>query len=118
VSTSSPSPSSPSDPVAGPELVVYWRPGCPFCGSLRRALRRAGIETTEIDIWQDPTGAAAVRAATGGDETVPTVRLGETVMVNPAPRAVVSWAAAEGVARHEPAPAWWRRWRRAESPTP
>lgn len=101
----------------GPELVVYWRPGCPYCGSLRRALRRAGIETTEIDIWQDPKGAAAVRAATGGDETVPTVALGGTVMVNPAPRAVISWAAAAGVTTHEPPAPWWRRRRRPVQPT-
>ena len=99
-----------------PELVVYWRPGCPYCSSLRRALRRAGIETTEIDIWRDSKGAAAVRAATGGDETVPTVALGDTVMVNPAPRAVIAGAAAAGVATFDPPPPWWRRRRRPGLP--
>ncbi len=108
-----PPPLDPEPSGARPELVVYWRPGCPYCGSLRRALRKAGIETTEIDIWKDPAGAAAVRAATGGDETVPTVALGGTVMVNPAPRAVVSWALAQGVATHEPPSPWWRRGRRS-----
>lgn len=104
-------PRRPPEPSTGtgPELVVYWRPGCPYCSSLRRALRRAGIETTEIDIWQDPKAAAAVRAAAGGDETVPTVELGDTVMVNPAPRAVIAWAEAAGVATHEPPRPWWRR---------
>lgn len=96
----------------GPEIVVYWRPGCPYCSALRRALRRAGIVTTDVDIWQDPRGAEIVRRATGGDETVPTVDLGGTVMVNPAPRAVVAWALAQGVATTDPPPPWWHRFRR------
>jgi glutaredoxin len=109
--SSDPVPPAPDGPSSGavPELVVYWRPGCPFCSSLRRALRKAGVATTEIDIWQDPSAAAAVRATTGGDETVPTVRLGDTVKVNPAPKTVVAWALANGVATTEPPVPWWRR---------
>jgi|GEM_PF-778373 len=99
----------------GPELVVYWRPGCPYCGSLLRALRRAGVEMTEVDIWKDPSGAAVVRAATGGDETVPTVVLGNIVMVNPAPRDVIARAASAGVAIHEPPLPWWRRRRHPDA---
>lgn len=66
-----------------PGVEVMWRPGCPFCRSLRRGLRRAGVETTEHDIWASPEAAARVRAATGGDETVPTVFVGEVSLVNP-----------------------------------
>ena len=109
--------SEPEQPVGGiPELVVYWRPGCPYCSSLRRSLRKAGIVTTEVDIWQDPRGAEVVRRATGGDETVPTVEMGSTVMVNPAPRAVVAWALAEGVATVDPPAPWWSRLRRSARP--
>ncbi|WP_407663748.1 glutaredoxin domain-containing protein [Mycobacterium shottsii] len=36
------------------EVVVYWRPGCPFCWRLRRGLRRRGLPTREINIWTDP----------------------------------------------------------------
>ena len=46
---------------AVPTVTVYWRPGCPFCGSLRRGLRRSGLTTQEIDIWSDPAAAAFVR---------------------------------------------------------
>jgi mycoredoxin len=99
-----------------PELVVYWRPGCPFCASLRRSLRRAGLATTEIDIWQDPAGAAVVRAATGGDETVPTVRVGHTVLVNPAARTVLAFADSVGIERREPPVPWWRLRRSDPSP--
>lgn len=64
-------------------VEVLWRPGCPFCGRLRRGLRRAGIETVEHDIWADRAAAARVRRATGGDETVPTVVIGSRTLVNP-----------------------------------
>lgn len=64
-------------------VEVLWRPGCPFCGRLRRGLRRAGIETVEHDIRSDPSAAARVRRATGGDETVPTVVVGSRTLVNP-----------------------------------
>lgn len=39
----------------------------------------------EIDIWQDQKAAATVREITGGDETVPTVRIGHRTFVNPRP---------------------------------
>lgn len=61
----------------------YWRPGCPFCSMLRRGLDRAGIQTVDHDIWQDPDAAAVVRGFAGGNETVPTVVIGEIGFVNP-----------------------------------
>ena len=64
-------------------IEVLWRPGCPYCSRLRRDLARAGVVTVERDIWADPGAAAQVRAATGGDETVPTVVVGTRVLVNP-----------------------------------
>ena len=64
-------------------VIVYWRPGCPFCSGLRRRLRQLGVRTTEINIWQDPAAAAVVRSHAGGNETVPTVVIGDTAMVNP-----------------------------------
>ena len=64
-------------------VVVYSRPGCPYCFMLRRGLRRRGLAFTEIDIWQDPEAAAAVRAAANGNETVPTVHVAGQWLVNP-----------------------------------
>lgn len=72
----------------GPTVDVYWRPGCPFCASLRRGLRRRGVNARWHDIWEDPEAAAVVRAATGGDETVPTVVVGGRALVNPSARTV------------------------------
>lgn len=67
---------------------VYWRPGCPFCGILRRGLASRGIATIEHDIWSDPEAAATVRSFAGGNETVPTVVIGSVGMVNPSAKTV------------------------------
>ena len=47
-------------------VVVYSRPGCPYCFLPRRALRRRRLAVTEINIWEDPAAAAAVRAVADG----------------------------------------------------
>ncbi|MGK5743285.1 glutaredoxin domain-containing protein [Micromonospora sp. URMC 103] len=65
--------------------VVYWRPGCPYCIRLRLRLGLGARRAYWVNIWRDPAGAAAVRAVTGGDETVPTVTAGGESAVNPAP---------------------------------
>jgi mycoredoxin len=69
-----------------PQVTLFWRPGCPYCWRLRTKLKRAGIPVAEVNIWEDPDGAAFVRSVTGGDETVPTVRIGTRSFVNPSPR--------------------------------
>ncbi|MFJ6512795.1 glutaredoxin domain-containing protein [Streptomyces sp. NPDC091406] len=65
--------------------VVYWRPGCTYCLRLRLRLGRDASRLHWVNIWSDPAGAAVVRAATGGDETVPTVVVADRPHVNPAP---------------------------------
>jgi len=42
----------------------------------------------EVSIWEDPDAAARVRAVAGGNETVPTVFVGEHALVNPSIRQV------------------------------
>jgi mycoredoxin len=69
-----------------PTVTLFWRPGCPYCWRLRTKLKQAGVDVDEINIWEDPDGAAFVRSVTGGDETVPTVRIGTRSLVNPSPR--------------------------------
>ena len=78
-----------------PRVDVMWRPRCPYCLSLRRGLRRAGITTVEHNIWSSPEAAARVRTATGGDETVPTVFIGSRSLVNPSVPQVLETLAAE-----------------------
>lgn len=74
-------------PTAADQLTVYWRAGCPFCLHLRTRLRLAGIPYRAVDIWADPEAAAVVRGVNGGDELVPTVRIGaDTFLRNPSMR--------------------------------
>jgi glutaredoxin-like protein len=71
------------------QAIFYWRPRCGFCSSLRRELERNGVALEERNIWEDPASAAFVRRVTGGNETVPTVVVGDTAMVNPSAAEVV-----------------------------
>lgn len=72
------------------EVRFYWRPGCWFCANLRRKLERSGVDFRAINIWEDPGAAAQVRAAAGGNETVPTVVVGSRAMVNPSLQEVLA----------------------------
>jgi glutaredoxin len=65
--------------------VVYWRPGCTYCLRLRIGLGRSAGRLHWVDIWRDPAGAAVVREANGGDETVPTVVIAGRPHTNPDP---------------------------------
>lgn len=65
-------------------VTVFWRPMCGYCEVLKRQLDRRGIPYETVDIWAERHQAEVVRAATGGDEIVPTVRVGgDTFLVNP-----------------------------------
>lgn len=88
-----------------PVVEVYWRPCCPYCRMLLRPLRRSGLQLREINVWEDPAAAARVRSVADGNETVPTVFIGERAMVNPSLRQVLDTAHGEA----QPMP-WWSRW--------
>jgi mycoredoxin len=102
-------------------VTVYWRKRCPYCVRLRRQLRRIGLPTEERDIWSDPVAAATVREITGGDETVPTVVVGNRRMVNPDADTVLAAVRAEAPELLPPAASgrWWTRWlTRSPAPRP
>ena len=65
--------------------LIYWRPGCVYCVRLRLALGRSGNRAVWVDVSRDDEASARVRRANHGDETVPTVFLGNSARVNPAP---------------------------------
>jgi mycoredoxin len=64
-------------------VTVYWRPGCSSCARMLRGLRSSEVAFEEVNIWNDPSGAATVRALAHGSETVPTVVVGTVSLVNP-----------------------------------
>ncbi len=67
----------------------YWRPGCPFCAKLELSLRLKGVDFVKHNIWDDPEAAAIVRANANGNETVPTIVVGEHALVNPSAKEVI-----------------------------
>ncbi len=89
---------TPAEPLEA--IQFYWRPGCPFCMSLGRALSGIELPLEKHNIWEDPDAAAFVRSVANGNETVPTVRVGDQFMVNPSAKQV-----AAAVARVDPAQA-------------
>ena len=82
-----------NDPLETPEIaetsgvvsdiVMYWRPGCGFCSSLERRMYSAGLSFEKRNIWDDPNHAAFVRSVARGYETVPTLMVKGTALVNP-----------------------------------
>lgn len=74
------------------DIVVYWRPGCMFCSALFRQLDKRGVPHRRVNIAIDPIAAAQVRALAEGNETVPTVTIGASALVNPDIHAVFALA--------------------------
>lgn len=79
------------------DVTVHWRPGCGFCSGLLRGLERQGLEFERRNIWEDEEAAAFVRSVADGNETVPTVAVGEVALVNPSAAQVMA-----AVAEHAP----------------
>ena len=76
-------------------LRVFWRPGCSYCERLFRVLEREGIRHERHDIWRDETARGVVAALNGGNETVPTVVVGDRALTNPGPDDLVALLRAE-----------------------
>jgi mycoredoxin len=86
--TEDPAPVSPE--ADDPErLEVFWRPGCPFCYRLLHALEHAGVRFHLRNIWEDDAARQLVAAINHGNETVPTVVLGQMTATNPSPKAFI-----------------------------
>nr|AGC72393.1 hypothetical protein [uncultured bacterium A1Q1_fos_15] len=46
-------------------------------------MKRSGLDYERVNIWENPDAAAFVRSVARGNETVPTVTVGDVSMVNP-----------------------------------
>jgi glutaredoxin len=80
--------------AATARIDLYWRPGCGFCSMLQRKLDKLGIDRVEHNIWDDPADAAVVRQHANGNETVPTVVIGDRGFVNPSAGDLVAYLGA------------------------
>lgn len=73
-----------------PTFTVYSTPWCGYCTRLKKQLRSEGITFDEVDIEQEPSAEALVKAANGGNATVPTLIFSDgSSMTNPSLREVV-----------------------------
>lgn len=74
-------------------IDLYWRPGCGFCMNLDRQLKKVDLPIRRHNIWDDDDAAYVVRSHARGNETVPTVVIGDQAMVNPSARQVLTTVA-------------------------
>jgi glutaredoxin 3 len=52
-------------------LVMYVKPGCPYCQQAREHYNAAGVRFTEYDAQNDRARRKEMLAFSGGDPTVP-----------------------------------------------
>ena len=64
-------------------VTIYSTTWCGHCRRLKRQLDEAGIAYEEIDIDEHEQYADRIVEATGGFRTVPTLQIGDTLLVNP-----------------------------------
>ena len=71
------------------QLTMYTTSWCGFCRRLKSQLARDGIEMVEVDIERDQEAANFVMSVNGGNMTVPTVTVGDkVVLTNPSAKEV------------------------------
>jgi glutaredoxin len=54
-------------------LVIYTKPGCPYCDKARDYYNEKGIEFTEYDAQNDKQRQNEMLELSGGNITVPTI---------------------------------------------
>ena len=63
------------------KVVIYTKPGCPYCAAARKDLEERGKPYEEISIKDNPKAAAEVMRLSGGKGIVPVLVSGEEVKV-------------------------------------
>ena len=64
-------------------ITMYSTPWCGYCRRLKRQFEEAGISYEEIDVDATPGYDQRIIEASGGYRTVPTVEVGDRMLVNP-----------------------------------
>lgn len=77
-------PAEPSETAAGeaPQVVMYSTSWCGGCRAAKRYFAEKGIAYEEIDIERVPGAAEKVMAWANGNKTVPTMVIGNEVVVD------------------------------------
>lgn len=64
-------------------ITIYSTTWCGHCRRLTRQLDEVGIAYRVVDVDRDDSFDARIIAATGGYRTVPTIEIGDELLVNP-----------------------------------
>jgi mycoredoxin len=73
------------------QFTVYSTPWCGYCTRLKRQLKGEGVAFAEVDIELEPEAEAIVKAANGGNATVPTLVFADgSSLTNPTLREVLA----------------------------
>jgi len=56
-----------------PEVILYTKPGCPYCAAAKQHYQNEGIEYTEYDVKSDEAIAAKAQELAGGSKVVPVI---------------------------------------------
>ncbi len=65
-----------------PDAVeIFVKPGCPYCGALKRELRDDGTPFVEHDVRRDAAALQRMLTLNGGRRQVPTILTGGEVTV-------------------------------------
>jgi mycoredoxin len=64
-------------------VTMYSTTWCGYCRRLKRQFDEAGIAYEEVDVDVEKHYGDLIVEATGGYRTVPTVQVGERLLVNP-----------------------------------
>jgi glutaredoxin 3 len=63
------------------KVIIYTKPGCPYCAAAKASLKAEGIEYEEFNVKKDPEALQRMLEINGGRRVVPTIVRGEEVTV-------------------------------------
>ncbi len=62
-------------------VEIFVKPGCPYCGALKRNLQEGGTPFVEHDVQRDAAALQRMLTLNGGRRKVPTILTGGEVTV-------------------------------------
>lgn len=74
---------SASAPTAAATITMYSTSWCPDCHRAKMYLSQWGVRFSEVNIEQTPGAAEKVMEWANGKRVVPTITVGDRVLVNP-----------------------------------
>jgi mycoredoxin len=85
------------NPASTSRVTMYTTSWCGSCRMAKRFLSQQGVDFDEIDIEEVPEAAEQVMRWARGYKTVPTMKIGETIVVDWDRKAVADALAKEGL---------------------